>query len=211
MGWIRASCSVVALKGHDRSSIFHRDRRLSGKIVLFLSCMIKISFSLSPATILFILCTATVSAQKYTTAGGVRFETDRLGFTVQQRILPGTTLEAIAMGNERQVSGHLLGQQHFPLLGKRLNLYIGGGFHVGNHKDHGSFFGPDLITGVEYKINAMPFLLSFDFKPSIHIHYEDWMTPSTAFSLRYVFVKDKRKAGGFFDRLFKKNKAKEDR
>lgn len=167
--------------------------------------MIKVAFE-HLVIWLVLLHASPASAQKYTTAGGVRFETDRLGFTVQQRILEHTTLEAIAMGSERQISGHLLAQQHFPLLGKRLNLYIGAGVHYGNHKDNGTYYGPDLITGIEYKVNALPFLLSFDFKPSIHLNYEDWLTPSTAFSLRYVFVKDKKKKDGFFKRLFEKDK-----
>ena len=97
----------------------------------------------------------------------------------------------------------MLAQQHFPLLGKRLNVYVGGGIHAGDDKDRGSFYGVDLITGVEYKVNALPLLLSLDFKPSIHIDHEDWLTPSTAFSLRYVFIKEKKPEGGFFDRLFK--------
>jgi hypothetical protein len=147
-------------------------------------------------------------AQRYITAGGVRIEPELLGFTVQQRILPNTTLEAIGLGNADQVSGHVLAQQHFKLLGQRLNIYVGGGFHFGTHKEFGAFYGPDLITGVEYKVNALPILLSLDFKPSIHLNYEDFLTPSTAFSLRYVFIKDKRPAFGFLKRLFKKDGSK---
>ncbi|MDQ3102131.1 MAG: hypothetical protein M3R08_12140 [Bacteroidota bacterium] len=167
--------------------------------------MLRSSFYLLLTIFLFFRSVAPATAQKYITAGGVRFETDRLGFTVKHRILPITTLEAIAMGSAREISGHLLAQQHFPLLGKRLNIYVGGGLHGGDHKDQGSYFGIDLITGIEYKVNALPLLLSFDFKPAIHINYEDWLTPSTAFSLRYVFVKEKKKEGGFFKGIFKKD------
>ncbi len=159
----------------------------------------------------FAICLSiSLHAQRYITAGGVRFEPQRIGFTVQHRILPQTTLQAIGMGAEREISGHLLAQQHFPLLGKRLNIYIGGGFHLGDNKDLGSFYGIDLITGVEYKVNAIPILLSFDFKPAVHIDHQDWITPSTAFSLRYVFLKDKKKKGGFFDRLFNGDEKEKD-
>jgi hypothetical protein len=160
-----------------------------------------------PALLLTLFCmlgAASASAQKYGTAGGVRIEPDRLGFTVQQRVLKNTTGEGIAMGNAREVSGHLLAQQHFPLLGQRLNVYFGAGVHYGNHKERGVYLGPDLITGIEYKVNAMPLLLSFDFKPAIHLAYADWLTPSTGFSLRYVFIKPK-KPEGFFNRLFRKD------
>ncbi len=162
------------------------------------------------AVLLMLSALPYATAQKYITAGGVRVETERLGFTAQHRILDRTTMQAIVMGNESEVSGHLLGQQHFPLLGKRLNIYVGGGFHLGDHKDHGSYYGPDLIMGVEYKVNALPVLLSFDFKPSIHIGHEDRMTPSTAFSLRYVFIKEKKRGGKFWDRLFNKDKPDDD-
>nr|MDQ3102149.1 hypothetical protein [Bacteroidota bacterium] len=53
-------------------------------------------------------------------------------------------------------------------------------------------------------------LLSFDFKPAIHFNYEDWLTPSTAFSLRYVFVKEKKTGGGLFKGIFKKDKEEEE-
>ena len=161
-------------------------------------------------TILFFLFSAPASAQKYGTAGGVRFEPDRIGFTAVHRILERTTLEAIGMGNQREISGHALVRQHFPLLGKRLNVYFGGGLHLDDHKDHGSYFGFDLITGVEYKVNALPLLISFDFKPAVHYDHEDWLTPSTAFSLRYVFLKERKKKGGFFDRLFPRKGEKND-
>lgn len=171
--------------------------------------MSRSTFNLLLATILFILSAASATAQKYETAGGVRFETDRLGFTAVHRVYPRTTLEAIGMGSAREISGHVLARQHFPLLGNRLNIYVGGGLHAGSHKDRGSYYGIDLITGVEYKVNALPLLLSFDFKPAIHIDYEDWLTPSTAFSLRYVFVKAKKQEGGFLKGIFGRGKKDE--
>jgi hypothetical protein len=168
--------------------------------------MLRSVLRLAPAIVLLMLTSAPATAQKYITAGGVRFETDRLGFTLLHRILPRTTLEAIAMGSQREISGHILARQHFPVIGKRLNFYVGGGLHAGNQKDHGGYSGIDLITGVEYKVNVLPVQLSLDFKPAIHFAHEDWMTPSTGFSLRYVFVKEPGVVGGFFKRLFNRDK-----
>lgn len=130
-------------------------------------------------------------AQKYRTAAGVRLESDRFGVTVQQKIFEKSTLEGIVQVGSREYSGTVLYEWHRPLLGKRFNYYLGAGGHVGNLKDSGVFTGVDGMLGVEYKVNGLPFLLSADVKPAVHINHEDWIHLSSGVSIRYVIVKEK--------------------
>ena len=135
-------------------------------------------------------------AQKYRTAVGLRANDGSYGLTVQQLILPKTTLEGLLLAAPREISGTVLAERHFGILGPSLNYYIGAGAHFGNHKDDGRFWGLDGIVGAEYKIAFLPFVLSVDFKPSLEFSSADWARFPTAFSVRYIVVK-KRKAGLF--------------
>lgn len=151
------------------------------------------------------------SAQKYRTAAGLRLGAGNYGLTVQQLILPRTTLEGIALLGSREVSATLLAEQHFGLLGRSLNVYAGAGGHVGNHKDNGGFGGVDGILGVEYKTAFIPLVLSLDVKPSFEINNDDWFRFPTAFSVRYILIKEKKTS--LVDRFFggddKKKKQKQ--
>ncbi|MDX5418099.1 MAG: hypothetical protein LPK09_02705 [Hymenobacteraceae bacterium] len=143
--------------------------------------------------VLLVLGAVSVSqAQKYRTAAGIRLGGDEFGATVQQRIMEKSTLEGIALVGSREYSGTVLFQQHFPILGKRFNYYLGGGGHIGNLKDNGVFTGLDAVLGVEYKINGLPLLLSADVKPALHINHEDWVKLATGISIRYVIVPEKK-------------------
>lgn len=147
--------------------------------------------------LLFIFCflcsISTIShAQKYRTAIGPRFESDRFGVSIQQKLHEKGTIEGIVAVGANEYSGTALYEWHFPLLGKRFNYYIGAGAHVGNLKDSGMFTGADAILGLEYKINGLPILLSADLKPAVHINHEDWVGLSSGVSVRYVIVKEKK-------------------
>jgi hypothetical protein len=54
------------------------------------------------------------------------------------------------------------------------------------------FTGVDGILGIEYKINGLPFLLSADVKPAVHINHEDWVKLATGISIRYVILAEKK-------------------
>lgn len=136
---------------------------------------------------------ATTYGQKYRTAVGPRIESDMFGVSIQQKIQERSTLEGIASVGAREFSGTLLYEWHRPLLGERFNYYIGAGGHIGRLKDHGVFTGGDVILGIEYKVNGLPFLLSADIKPAFHINHEDWIDLSSGVSIRYVIVKGKPK------------------
>ncbi len=143
--------------------------------------------------LLFVTTSQIVVAQKYRTAVGPRFESNKIGLSVQQKVHERGTIEGIASLGEREYSGTLLYEWHFPLLGERFNYYLGAGAHVGNLKDQGVFTGADAILGIEYKVNGLPFLLSADIKPAFHISHEDWVGLSSGVSIRYVIVKEKKK------------------
>lgn len=155
------------------------------------------------------------TAQKYRTAAGVRLSPGLYGLTVQQKFLPKATLEGLVLAGPREVTGTVLAERHFGILGPSLNYYLGAGGHVGNNKNTGAFGGVDAIVGVEYKILLSRLVISADFKPSIEFNSDDWARFPTAFSLRYVLVKEKKT--GLFDGLFggdkdkpkQKNKPKE--
>ncbi|MEJ8803772.1 hypothetical protein [Pontibacter sp. H249] len=142
--------------------------------------------------VLFVGAFATAHAQKYRTALGPRFESDKFGISLQQKLHEKGTIEAIVTVGSNEYSGTALYEWHFPLLGKRFNYYLGAGGHVGNLKDSGVFTGADAIVGLEYKVNGLPILLSADLKPAVHINHADWFDLSSGVSVRYVILKEKK-------------------
>lgn len=154
--------------------------------------------------------TITAYSQKYRTAIGPRIESDMVGLSVQQLVGETSTIEGIAAIGTREFNGTILYEWHRPLLGKRLNYYIGAGGHVGRLKEYGVFTGGDVILGAEYKVNGLPFLLSADFKPAVHINHEDWVSFSSGISVRYVILKEKQKKKSIwpFGNKDEKNKKK---
>ncbi|OWP64744.1 hypothetical protein CDA63_03005 [Hymenobacter amundsenii] len=151
------------------------------------------------------LAPAEAHAQKYITAAGLRLGGGQYGLTVQQKILPKTTLEGLALASSRELSGTVLIERHFGILGPSLNYYLGGGAHLGSHKDDGGFGGFDAIIGAEYKVAFLPVVLSADFKPTIEINSADWARFPTAISVRYIIIKEKTSfLGGVFDGRDKK-------
>jgi hypothetical protein len=148
--------------------------------------------------LLSLLVAQAASAQKYTTAAGVRLGGGNYGITVQQRVASRITIEGIAGLGQREYSGTVLGEYHFGILGPSLNYYFGAGGHLGNNKDTGGYGGFDGLVGVEYKVAFLPVVLSFDFKPSYEINSADYARFPTAFSIRYVLIKRKN---NIFDRI----------
>jgi hypothetical protein len=140
-----------------------------------------------------VLAFHTVKAQKYITAAGVRISQDQIGLTIQQRTFPKTTIEGIGSVGSREYSGTVLIEQHFPIISKGLNYYLGGGGHIGKIKDRGTFYGGDLILGAEFKIPFLPVTISGDLKPAFHTNHDDWFNLGSGFSLRAILIKEKKK------------------
>ncbi|GAB3300447.1 hypothetical protein GCM10027511_15590 [Hymenobacter humi] len=166
--------------------------------------------ALALATVLAASLAQPAQAQKYRTAAGFRAGGSSYGLTVQQLVLPSTTLEGLAMLSSREWSTTLLAERHFGILGPSLNYYLGAGAHFGNHKDDGNFWGLDGIIGAEYKIAFVPVVLSVDFKPTVEFNSGDWARFPTGVSVRYIIVKQKN-AGiqGIFDKVKSKIKGRD--
>lgn len=143
------------------------------------------------------LLPALIFAQSYNTALGMRLGTD-WGVTVKQRVAKTASLEAIIQSSlqreETQIT--LLGEQHFPLISRRFNIYAGGGLHKGwatrdgaeGDPDYKDPFGLSLIAGIEASLGRLN--LSYDFKPAVNLSGGSHTIYSqTGISLRYVIVK----------------------
>ena len=151
-----------------------------------------------------------VSAQKYRTAAGFRSGGSSYGLTIQQLVLPNTTLEGLAMFSARERSATVLAERHFGILGPSLNYYFGAGAHVGRHKDDGNFWGLDGLIGAEYKIPFARVVLSLDFKPTVEFNSADWNRFPTAFSVRYIIIKQKNNGiQGLFEKIKTKIKGRD--
>ncbi|MBK7873400.1 MAG: hypothetical protein IPJ74_23415 [Saprospiraceae bacterium] len=116
-----------------------------------------------------------LSAQSYDTALGMRLGTD-WGMTIKQRVAKKTTIEALLQSSlqREEVLVTLMGEQHFPVLSRRLNIYYGGGLHKGwiNESDadlvpYKDPFGVTFIGGIEMSLGRLN--ISYDFKPAINI------------------------------------------
>lgn len=161
-------------------------------------------------TLLFFLSIIVVyplQAQRYNTGIGVRFGNNHYGATIKQRILGKTTLEGLVIIDPLQYNGTILVQQHFPVVGRGLNLYLGPGVHMGEQKETGKFYGVDFVLGAELKIPALPLVVSADVKPAYHLDHGEWFDFSTALSLHYIIGKDTKNKRDREKR--KKNRLKE--
>ena len=147
-------------------------------------------------TIIFInILNITSFSQSYFTTAGARFGTD-WGISVQQKVLKHTTFEAIFQSSltreELMLTGLL--EQHFPLISKRLNVYLGAGYHKGFVTDinanYDSPYGLTLIAGAEFTLAR--FTVSYDYKPAFNFYGGEnkWYNQS-GISVRYVLIQQK--------------------
>lgn len=143
---------------------------------------------------LLIVATATqIEGQSYITAVGLRMGSD-FGVTIQQRIISRFTVEGIVSTRAAtdETTGTVLLEMHKPLISKRVNFYMGGGFHnrwlstpEGNQL---ALRGVTAVAGAEMTLGR--FNISWDFKPLYHLNATQHAYESeTAISLRYVFIK----------------------
>jgi len=140
----------------------------------------------------------TLQSQSYNTALGMRLGTD-WGVTVKQRVAKKTTIEGLLQSSlqREEVLVTIMGEQHFPILSRRLNVYYGGGLHKGwinevdvNEQPIEDPFGLTFIGGIEISLARLN--ISYDFKPAINISggQENFYT-QTGISLRYIINKRK--------------------
>lgn len=149
--------------------------------------------------------TTTLSAQKYTTAAGVRMGSG-IGLTVQQHLWDKYTMEGIVQKNLFKAGTNVaaLFESHNKLVFKGLNFYIGAGPHAGFYPSTTTFnekgenittsnnsFGVSGIAGIEMRFKRL--VISYDYQPGVNIHGGDNVFNSqTGFSLRYILIKPKK-------------------
>ena len=151
------------------------------------------------ALLLALWLTIPAYAQRYNTAIGARIDRSMLGITIKQRVFKTVTVEGIIAGNSEALIGTVLLEKHYPIIGRGLNAYMGGGAHLGSAESGGLILGPDILLGAEFKLPFMPLTISGDLKPSYHFRtVSDEETDisrinfSTALSVRYVIGKETR-------------------
>lgn len=140
--------------------------------------------------VILIFISFSLSAQKYGTAAGVRLGDARFGLSVKQRFLPRFSAEAISDLKTNSFQFAILPKYHLPITGEGFNLFIGAGMHVGSLKEYGTIYGYDLIGGIEWKIPALPLVISADVKPAYHINHEDWFEFPATISIHYAITRE---------------------
>ncbi len=163
------------------------------------------------------LVTITMFAQSYKTAAGLRLGTN-YGISVQQKITDDLTVEGVAHYDFRSKADFsLVGKQYKKLLIKNLTYFYGAGLHKGWIKDYyindegnrielegqetKDPIGITGTAGVEVTLGKIN--VSFDYRPKINISGgPGLLNHDTALTLRYVLIKENKKA------LFGGNKGK---
>ena len=129
---------------------------------------------------------ATVSAQKYGNALGLRADGQTLGILYKHRVMDTHTVDGLLAFNSYE--SYLKGSYniHKKILSKSLNYYVGAGGHIGRHEISGGYVGADLTLGLEFKLPVLPVLAAVDVNPAFHIGREDNVQILTGLSVLYV-------------------------
>lgn len=158
-----------------------------------------------------------VSAQGYITAIGLRYSgsstVSNIGITLQQRVAPSITIEAITEWRQKEPILTLLAQYHQSLLFKGFNVYAGIGGHTNladlESDNLNNFkYGMNGVLGAELRLPFFPLVISADIMPELNkikdpVDLKEWdVKASTNISVRYVVYSDKMKR----KRLKKKKK-----
>jgi hypothetical protein len=155
-----------------------------------------------------------LTAQKYNTLGGIRIGDD-FGVSFAQRIANKNTIElniqpGTFAGNNMS---SILVKQHYSLLTKRFNFFMGAGVYhrsyqttlsdvIQNHKSYGAAF----TFGAEFTIGRLS--ISTDYVPLVTFNHntnQKFYTTS-GFSMRYVLVGRESSTKKFFRNIFKKKR-----
>jgi hypothetical protein len=147
---------------------------------------------------LIIFSCLSAKAQSYNTAAGLRLGTD-WGLTVKQRVYDNITGEFIVQSSlfRDETMLTLLATQHQRMIGKRFNIYYGGGIHKGwlpssfEGSEIRDPFGIDFIGGIDLTIAGIN--ISYDLKPGLNlVGGQSTIFLQSGLSARYVFIKNER-------------------
>lgn len=157
------------------------------------------------------------NAQGYRLAGGIRLGTE-IGLTAKQKVWDNTTIEGIFQSKVKtdEINFTFLYARHYNLIFKRINFYLGLGAHKGWNTSTSETYGdPSGVTGIAgAEITLGKVNISWDYKPAVNIWGGDQLFESqTGLSLRYVFIKKKKKKINwrFWERDPQKQKEREKR
>lgn len=180
------------------------------------------------ASFIFVLvATISINAQGYITAAGLRYHTSEnsnaLGITLQQRIVPNFTLGLIAERRHKEPIVTATVRFHKQILFKGFNIFTGVGAHT-NFKDLSTTeslnnfkYGLNGILGAELRLPFFPLVVAADFMPEINkvknidpANAKEWNALlTTNFSVKYVFYSDRMKRKK--QRTKRRSEKKEDR
>lgn len=151
---------------------------------------------------LFVFCflifnVVCANGQSYNASGGLRIGTE-WGVTGKYRVGKVSTVEAIVQQSfgKDQTMFTALYEHHQQFLGKRFNVYKGGGLHFGSIGDDSKLkeaddpFGITAVGGIELTLERIN--LSYDLKPAINLSGGyNTIDLQTGISARYVIEKRK--------------------
>lgn len=165
--------------------------------------------------IVFICLNAVLATgQKYNTLAGVRIGDD-FGISFAQRIAKKTTIELNHQPGTfagRELTS-LLAKQHYPLLTKRINFFMGAGLYTKKAIEANSessmavrSSGMAMTFGAEISLGRLS--ISTDYQPLVTFNKNDSnqrFYSTSGLSLRYILVPRASSTKKFFRRLFGKD------
>ena len=172
-------------------------------------------FSVKFIYILLLFTFTNLAAQKYNTVGGVRIGDD-FGISFSQRFANKNTFELIHQPGTyagKELTS-LVVKQHYSLLTKRLNFFMGAGVYSGkfapsriDNVDVTRSTGMALNFGAEVSIGRLS--ISTDYLPLVTLNRNNSnqrFYTTSGMSLRYILVPRKSGTTKFFQKIFKKDK-----
>ena len=141
------------------------------------------------AMIVMTMITSSAQAQPYKMALGIRFSSPdaavNTSATFKYFFNEKTALETMLSFGDPLALG-LLVEKHRPLLSNRFNWFAGGGGYVGFSGERR--VGLQGVLGLDYKVPAIPFNLSIDWKPELNLSKEFSFEPAAVgLSARFTF------------------------
>lgn len=156
-----------------------------------------------------IMIMTVVSAQDYNFGVGLRAGVFSSGVSFKGFVSEKSAIEGIAGFGRRSFVATGLYEYHIPITqAPGLNLFVGGGAHIGFFGYRGTYLiyknknekvyvvddgetivvpGVDMIFGAEYKFSQVPIAVGMDVKPFLDFHDGVSAYPDFAISGRFVF------------------------
>ena len=149
-----------------------------------------------------LLITSALSAQSYKTAVGIRVD-NGVQFTAQQYLFNQWTAEGILHSSigSKNLGLTLLGERHYKILARGLNIYLGAGGHYYWENEptrtettvNQNVYGLSFIGGAEISLGRVN--LALDWKPELHLNESADQTfgwNGASLSVRYILAKRER-------------------